>query len=222
MNIVDNIMDSLKYPVGDWTKLLILAVISIIPIVNFASGGYWLRIIKSTFAGIDEVPDFDDFGELFIDGIKIIIVSIVYMIVPIIIFSVAVLPILLDPYGTAANIISWIIMFIGLIITIIMSLILIPAIVNMGIYDSELGAAFRFSEILGKIKEIGWGNYILWIIAIWIAELIVWVILAVLVFVLFITLIGIPVALILLFLAIPYFSMFPARSIGLLFADTLE
>jgi hypothetical protein len=50
------------------------------------SAGYYLRIIKSTIAGIDEVPDFDDLGELFIDGIKIIVVGIVYMIVPIIIF----------------------------------------------------------------------------------------------------------------------------------------
>lgn len=60
MDIIENITESLKYPLSDWTKILVLAVISIIPIVNFISEGYMLRVIKSTLAGIDEIPDFDN------------------------------------------------------------------------------------------------------------------------------------------------------------------
>jgi hypothetical protein len=68
MNIGENISDSLQYPIKDWVKIIILGIIMIIPIVNFIGLGYYLRIIKSTLAGLDELPDFEGVGELFIDG----------------------------------------------------------------------------------------------------------------------------------------------------------
>ena len=95
MNISDNISDSLRYPLNSWIKILILGIILIIPIVNFIVIGYYLRIIKASIAGIDEAPDFDDIGELFVDGIKITVVSIIYMLAPIIsdIYRISFLPI---------------------------------------------------------------------------------------------------------------------------------
>jgi hypothetical protein len=221
MNIVDNITESLKYPLSDWTKILILTIISIIPIVNFMSAGYMLRIIKWTFAGMDEVPGFDDLGELFIDGIKILIVSIVYMIVPLIIYFVALLPLMLsDPSNPSALLsgITIVILLIDILVAIIFALVLYPAIVNMALYDSELGAAFRFSEILDRIKSIGWGNYILWIIAIIITSAIVGVILGIVGFILAFILIGFLVW----FAMGAYLTMFQARSIGLLFSESME
>lgn len=229
LGIVDNIMESLKYPLGDWTKILILMVISIVPIVNFMSPGYMLRIIKSTLAGIDEVPDFDNLGELFIDGIKILIVGIIYMIVPIILFIIAgvfAAPATTIDYSTgystvpfaAMSGISLVIMLIGFIVEILVLLIYYPALVNMALYDSEIGAAFRFSEILDRISTIGWGSYILWIIAIMVASFIVGIIIGIVGTILMLILIG--------FLVIiaggAYLAMFQARSIGLLFSETLE
>jgi len=222
MNIVDNITESLKYPLNDWTKILILTVIAIIPIVNFIATGYYIRIIKSTFAGIAEVPDFDDLGELFIDGIKVLIVSIVYMIVPIIIYIVALLPLMFsNPYSATSSLMSGfsiVLLLIDFIVAIIFALVLYPAIVNMALYDGEIGAAFRFSEVLDRISDVGWGNYILWIIAIIITSAIVGVILFTIGIILAFILIG--------FLVIAatgaYLLMFQARSIGLLFAETLE
>lgn len=221
MNIVDNITNSLKYPLNDWTKILILTVISIIPIVNFMSAGYMLRIIKSTLAGVDEVPGFDDLGELFIDGIKILIVSIVYMIVPLIIYFVALFPLMLsDPSNPSALLsgIAIVILLIDVIVSIIFALVLYPAIVNMALYDSEIGAAFRFSEVLNRIKAIGWGDYILWIIAILITSFIVGIIAGIIGAILIIIIIG-PL---LWIVASAYLTMFQARSIGLLFSESLE
>jgi hypothetical protein len=42
--------------------------------------GYVFRIIKATLAGIDELPEFDEIGAMFIDGLKIFVVGIVYSI----------------------------------------------------------------------------------------------------------------------------------------------
>ena len=82
MNIKGNISDSLKYPIKNWIKIIILGIILIIPIVNLIGLGYYLRILKSTIMGLDELPDFKSVGELFIDGIKLLIVGIIYTIVP--------------------------------------------------------------------------------------------------------------------------------------------
>ncbi|MGZ7044551.1 MAG: DUF4013 domain-containing protein [Methanobacterium sp.] len=229
MDIVENITSSLKYPLSDWTKILILMVISIIPIVNFMSAGYYLRIIKSTLAGINDVPDFDNLGELFIDGIKILILGIIYMIVPIIIFILA--AVLAGPASvsyssgysyyvpfTAFTGLSLVLMVIGFLLAIIVSIIYLPALVNMALYDGELGAAFRFSEILDRIKVIGWGSYILWIIAIWITTIIVGLIIGIIGGILLIVLIGF----IVIFAGEAYLIMFQSRSLALLFAESIE
>ena len=57
----------------------------------------------------------------------------------------------------------WALMF-GYIVYVILALIIglieVIAIANMAYYDGDLGAAFRFSEILDYIARIGWGKYI--------------------------------------------------------------
>ena len=55
-----------------------IASILIVPI--FLLYGYIFRIIKATLAGIDELPDFDEIGEMFVDGIKVFVVAIIYAI----------------------------------------------------------------------------------------------------------------------------------------------
>ena len=65
---------------SDWKKIIILGVILIIPIVDFIGLGYVLRIIKLTISGVDDLPEFDDLGDLFVDGLKVLVVSIVYLI----------------------------------------------------------------------------------------------------------------------------------------------
>ena len=50
---------------------------------------------------------------------------------------------------------------VGLILLVIFGLFGTIAIANMAYYD-KISAAFKFSEILKRISNIGWGKYILW------------------------------------------------------------
>ena len=55
----------------------------------------------------------------------------------------------------------WALMFgyiVYIIVAIIIGLIEVIGIANMAYYDGDLGAAFRFSEILDTFREIGWGK----------------------------------------------------------------
>ncbi|MFZ0442919.1 MAG: DUF4013 domain-containing protein, partial [Methanobacterium sp.] len=176
MNINENIRDSLQYPVKDWIKMIILGIILIIPIVNFIGLGYFLRIIKSNLAGLDELPDFKGVGELFIDGIKILIVCIIYAIVPLIFYALSVVfagsatvpssttasSVLSFNYLPAFTGISLVFFIISAIFAIIISIFAYMSIAKMAYHDSKIGAALRYHEILDRIATIGWGNYILW------------------------------------------------------------
>ncbi len=89
------------------------------------------------------------------------------------------------------------------------------ALANMALYD-EIEAAFRFSEILDKIKMIGWGKYILWYIVMWVIALIIGFITGLLNV---IPIVGTIIAILVIY---PYFVMLLARSIGLIFESSTE
>ena len=78
--------DSFEYTkeglMGKWVKWLLLAIISIIPIVNFIMFGYMLEI----FRGARAAPELDDYGRLFVDGLKLFVVGLIYSIPLIIVY----------------------------------------------------------------------------------------------------------------------------------------
>jgi len=224
MDVGDIISDSIKYPSSSWGKVLILGIITIASILIvplFLVLGYMFRIIKATLAGIDELPEFDEIGDMFVDGLKVFVVGFVYAI-PVWILSAIVGLVTggnsaaaVTSLGTGyalAFILGNIVFF---IIAVIIGLIELMAIANMAYNDGDLGTAFRFSEILDIIATIGWGKYIITYIVI--------VILAAIgvmigVFTMFI-IIGI---ILLPLIILPYLIMFEARGIGLLFSEAME
>jgi hypothetical protein len=175
---------------------------------------------------LDDLPDFDEVGELFIDGLKVFVVGIVYAI-PIWIISaiIGVIISLILPASTTtyvdttstALLATMMASYAALIVAaIIVGLIEIVAILNLAYYDGDLGAAFRFSEILNYISTIGWGKYIITYIVI---ALICAVIMAV-AGIVGALLIGIGM-IITIPLAMSFCYMFGARAITTLFADAL-
>jgi hypothetical protein len=62
-------------------KLLIGALITLVPIVRFASLGYTAELVRNVRAGQDRpLPTWDRFGDYFIDGLKIIVGWLIYFI----------------------------------------------------------------------------------------------------------------------------------------------
>ncbi len=219
MNVGENISDSLQYPIQDWVKLLILGIILIIPIVNFIALGYYLRIIKSTLAGIDDIPDFDDVGELFIDGLKILVVGIVYSIIPLIFYLLAFVFAGTGDFSSMAfNGIAFVFFLIAILLAIIISIFAYVGIANMAYYDGEIGAALRYSEILDRIRAIGWGDYIIWWIVLMVVLTVIGFVIGLVGGILMFILIGFLVFL----LGYGYLLMFQGRSVALIFAESAE
>ncbi len=112
MKVTEIIQDSLKYPLQDWKKFLILGIIFIILniayisrslgeenvdllaifvgiafVVGFLVNGYIFRIIKSSFDGKVELPKFDNWIDIGLEGAKVYIVYMIYLI-PTILLSI--------------------------------------------------------------------------------------------------------------------------------------
>jgi len=228
MDIGEIISDSLSYPSQDWKKVLILGIlflISFLIIPAFLVMGYFFRVLKGSIAGFDELPDFDEWGEMLIDGLKIFVVQFVYFLIPAIIILIGVWASIASISVTeAGNLTNPGLVFglmggtaiIGIILAIILGLIASIAIANMALNNGEFGAAFRFSEILEKIAMIGWGKYIVWYIVMIIIGLIGGFIAGILNIIPFI---GTIIALLVVY---PYLYMFSARSLALLFGSSVE
>jgi len=232
VDIGEIVSDAIKYPSQKWGKIIILGIILIIPIVNFIGLGYLFRVLKATFAGIDDVPEFDEAGELFIDGLKILVVGIVYAIPVFIIGAIISLIFGVSAGSTVSSFDMFAILagsLVYVILAIIIGLIESIAIANMALYEGELGAAFKFSEVMDRISAIGWGKYIIWYIVMILIGIIAYLVAAVLIGIIAylvaagisILTFGIGIILVILVIA-PYISVFGARSLALLFASSEE
>ncbi len=226
MEIGEIISEALRYPSSNWTKVIILGIILIVSILIipvFLAIGYLFRIIKATLAGINELPDFDDLGNMFVDGLKVFVVGLVYAI-PLIIIGFILSAMLGVGQNTALNagtitgfnVFSFVAVYIiYLIVGIIIGLIEFMAIANMALYDGDLGAAFKFNEIRDRISKIGWGKYIIWYIVMILIELVA-AFISGLTLVIFVGIVLVPL------IIAPYFAIFAARSLSLLFTSTIE
>ena len=145
--------------VGKWMKWLLLLVATIL--LSLPLLGYALKILR----GEKPSPEVSDWGTLFIDGIKYVVILIIYFIPLIIIGVISIVPLGLailsgQPEAILAAIGA---ALVGFVVFVIVA-ILIALIACMGVIrfarTGSMGEAFNFSAILATIGRIGWLSYI--------------------------------------------------------------
>lgn len=160
----------------DWIKkILIGGVVSLIPIVNFAAFGYVIQIIRNVRDGQSlPLPEWDQFGQYFKDGLWVFLIFLVWSI-PIIIVAC------LQAAGTAAlaenNDMASAVGVISACFSCLMALwglvmgVASPAIIVRYAEVGEFMAGFRFGEIFSFISA-NVGSYIIVVLLMWVAGLI--------------------------------------------------
>lgn len=167
-----------------WTRWLLLIVSLIIFPVFF---GYMVRIYR----GVQPAPEPSQWFELFVDGIKLLIVQFIYFLPVILLIILAFIPMISalitsgafsDNFSTMSDsqtehwfethpeILSSLgIMLVLLVIAVILAIV-ITFFSYLGVVrfarTGSISEAFNFSEILAQIRRIGWINYIIALIAI--------------------------------------------------------
>ena len=155
---MQSIEDALTYPTEseDWfvTVLIggVLTLLSILIIPLFIVYGYLVRAIQANLKGKPQPPTFGDWGELIVDGIKVVVVGLVYMFIPMIVFFVTVgsMVAALIGGGDVGAAIGFGTLIVGMLVTLVLALVFgyfaVVGIVNLARED-RLGAAFDVDTI---------------------------------------------------------------------------
>jgi hypothetical protein len=231
------ISDSLKYPTSNWFRVVVLGALflfSIFIIPLFLALGYLFRVIKSSLAGGEKLPNFEAWNEMMVDGFKLFLVFLIYTLPALIIgiFSfislgsaIRSLSYITNVNGTtlAPNMLFSVVggtILVGLIIVGLYILVIYPimavAIGNMAYYNGEFQAAFRLDEILSLISQIGWVDLAVWYIVVSMVGIAIWFV-------------GIIIAIIpilgwmaFIFFVYPYIYLFYARAIAWLYSSAFS
>jgi len=144
----------IKFPMKDkdWlVKIIVGGILSIIPIVNLIAFGYEFKTMKNAINLKPGMPEWKGFTDLFVKGIVVFVIALLYMIVPLIIFGFA------NPYSIIVTMLPA--LFIGGILILIVGFIL-PMAIAMYAKSDNFGDAFKFGEIFNRIKSV-LGEYII-------------------------------------------------------------
>jgi len=164
-NLLDDALhytkDGIFSNVNRWMKLIVAIICLGIPM-----NGYVMRIYRGT----DAAPEVDQWGTLFVDGIKLIIVGLIYAIPMMILWAFIYGGMMLAAVqGDVAMMQNWSpnlgLLLVLYIVEIIIGIIMPIAAIRFARMGS-FSEAFNFSAILTTIKQIGWINYIIALILI--------------------------------------------------------
>lgn len=201
MDLDKTLNDALNYTkkmFDDVGKLLILIVLNVIPIVNFVVLGYAAKVLR-TSPKANKPPRLEKYIDMWIQGLKIVVVTFIYMIIPFLIFGAGITSVFFGIFGAGfggfmgpeawkkgpsawSNIemmgspafigFGALLIIIGVVAIFILLLIHLIGVSNMVKKDS-FGKAFAFGEIFNIIGKIGWGSYILLLIIMFVLLIII-------------------------------------------------
>ena len=228
--------DSFSYAKeGVWGKwkhwLLLMASLIIFPLIL----GYIVRIYR----GEKPAPELERWGTLFIDGLKLLVVNLLYAL-PIILLAIAAfLPLLSTFISSGAFSVNFaamsdtqaeqwmtshpeILSAIGTMIILLLIAVIVAIVISIFSFigsvrfarTGKIGEGFNFPEILAQIGRIGWLTYIAALIIIGVIGVIFWLLLHIFSV---IPVIGEFVFLIVAIVAYPLFVLFVSRYAALVY-----
>jgi hypothetical protein len=163
------------------TKILIAAAILflgvlfswllLIPLIVATAllNGYMVEIIRRVARGQqDGLPEWDNWGDLIAEGLKVLVIQIVYML-PIIIASFC----LIIPAAAAENAegLSVFLTFVlscFMVLWAILATVVLPAATAIYAATDDLAAAFRFGEVFALVRD-NLSTYLITLVMSWVA-----------------------------------------------------
>jgi hypothetical protein len=161
-----DVREIFMYPTKDkeWpVKMIIGIALSILPIVNFFCSGYAYRIFK---AGLNRqplaMPEWDDWGEIFIQGLIIFVLRLLYFLIPLLLMGSGTAILIFafvfkDKSGyfpPGIVIPSVVLIGIGVLLAFLAAVLFPMALANYAKNNERFGAAFMIWEIVPSIIRV--------------------------------------------------------------------
>ena len=147
--------------------LLLIPLILAVALLN----GYMVEIIRRVVGGeVDALPEWENWGDLISEGLKVLIIQIVYALPIIILTGCLIIPIV----ATAENA-EGLSVFLGVVLSCftvlwaIAATIVLPAATAIFAATGELAAAFRFGEVFALVRD-NLSTYLITLVMSWVAS----------------------------------------------------
>ncbi|MBB6646286.1 DUF4013 domain-containing protein [Halobellus ruber] len=155
--------DALRYPLDgeSWVRTILigglLTVLSVLVLPWFFLQGYYVRVLRGVTNGDPDLPQFDDWVELLIDGVKLFVLN-VFVVIVLLAVQIAVAVLLGagsllagDPSGVDPGAASGRLGLLGIVVFAVAVLLLsyvVPAMFANFAREDSLVAAFDLSTVL--------------------------------------------------------------------------
>ncbi|MBN2094685.1 MAG: DUF4013 domain-containing protein [Candidatus Aenigmarchaeota archaeon] len=162
---------AIKRPFSDFNKLLIGIVLNIVPIINFIAIGYQLNCAKSAMGRKFDLPEWKDWGNLFIKGLLSLAIAFIYMLIPLGIMAVAggaMLVSIFTSIATGASVNSGALLGAGMgmafgAVLLLFALYILPMAIMKYVAADRFGSAFGIGEVLRKAFSVKY--LVSWLVA---------------------------------------------------------
>lgn len=138
----------------------VLVVLSVFVLPAFLVYGYLVRNLAAVAAGEEEPPAFDEWEELFVDGLKAFVVAFVYGVVPVVLAVAFFVPASVTVGTVGGNGPSGVLAGLGVlaflvfvVVAIVVAWVIMAALSNFAV-EGRLGAAFELRTI-GRLATSG-------------------------------------------------------------------
>jgi hypothetical protein len=169
--IMDKTTATIHWELVHWDQVALIVITGLL--LSFFVSGYIVRIYR----GAKPAPDFDHWGGLFLDGIRLVIVTLLWFL-PILIVILGIIGIAFAAAasGSAGSTVLFIgLVLIGILIEIIICLVVILFSPIGAIRFARTGSiteGLRYSKVAELIGKIGWGQYIIALVVLFIVTFI--------------------------------------------------
>jgi hypothetical protein len=211
---VPSLMSGTMPDIGAFIGVFIVAVIVAILLSTFYLG-YQMKILR----GETPLPAVSGYGKLFSDGIRYLVIQLIYAIPVLIILGVTIGGAIMTAVSAGPNfedilpIIGGVILgvIIALIVGFIIGLFAVIGLIRFA-RTGRMGDAFSFGAIKDTIGRIGWGHYILSLIVVGVIVVIVSIVLGVIPY----------IGWLLQLIVAPFITVFYSRYLSLLYDSGAE
>lgn len=156
-----------KKPFSDLKKLLVAFLLNIVPIVNLLVYGYFLEVAKTSGGKkpSTSLPDWKNWGNLFVNGLKALVVSLVYalpLIAVAVVLSLALgISFRTSSWSEFAGFGSWL----GLLLIFALAFAyFVPSAIVSFALSGKFSKSFEFKEVLRKALTREY--FVVWLVSI--------------------------------------------------------
>lgn len=157
-----------KRPFTDIKKLVIGIVLQVIPIVNLLALGYQLNCARTAMSKDFKLPEWEDWGKLFVKGLLAMVITVIYLLPALIVLIASVGMAFFTALGArGSNIIAIAMGSIGIgallgFLLMLLAAYVLPAAILSYVRDDNVGSAFKFKAVSKRAFKVDY--LVVWIV----------------------------------------------------------